>query len=235
MAEKKESISQNKRLLGPSISQPTDGIKTETKQQNKSETKSRKDQAREKMSMEQIDELFEAFTLFDKDYDGAINKLELSTIMKSIGLNATDSEIQEMLAEADTAKHNENKEKDKKEIDKQKIDFPEFLAFLARKTVENEPVESTIEKIFSAFDISGKENTKDKLISAKDLMKFLESIEEPYDKKEIRTLFQESSIYGSKKLDGKVGFWEELSIGYKDLELMLESDKNKNIPSNQQN
>jgi Ca2+-binding EF-hand superfamily protein len=61
---------------------------------------------REDLSIDQIDELFESFSLFDKDYDGAISSDELSNIMKSIGLNATDSEIKEMVDEADTVKQN---------------------------------------------------------------------------------------------------------------------------------
>jgi hypothetical protein len=57
---------------------------------------------REDLSIDQIDELFESFSLFDKDYDGAINREELSVIMKSIGLNVTDLEINEMIDEVDT-------------------------------------------------------------------------------------------------------------------------------------
>ena len=61
---------------------------------------------REDLSIDQIDELFESFSLFDKDYDGAISSDELSNIMKSIGLNATDLEIKEMVDEANTVKQN---------------------------------------------------------------------------------------------------------------------------------
>ena len=54
--------------------------------------------------IEQIDELFESFSLFDKDYNGAINSKELSDMMKSIGLNATNEEVDDMIEEADTVR-----------------------------------------------------------------------------------------------------------------------------------
>ena len=81
---------------------PTPTERVPRKKMDSEKSTKYKDIIREDLSIEQIDELFESFTLFDKDYDGAINKTELSTIMKSIGLNATESEIQDMLAEADT-------------------------------------------------------------------------------------------------------------------------------------
>ena len=66
---------------------------------SKASNTGKKKPIREDLSIDQIDELFESFSLFDKDYDGAINREELSVIMKSIGLNVTDLEINEMIDE----------------------------------------------------------------------------------------------------------------------------------------
>ena len=48
----------------------------------------------EKLSQEQIDEFKKAFSLFDRDGDGTINASELGTVMRSLGKNSTQAEIQ---------------------------------------------------------------------------------------------------------------------------------------------
>lgn len=53
---------------------------------------------KEKDSME---ELKEAFKVFDKDGNGLISALELRTVMKKLGEKLTDEEIEEMIKEAD--------------------------------------------------------------------------------------------------------------------------------------
>jgi Ca2+-binding EF-hand superfamily protein len=72
------------------------------------------------LSEEQIAELFETFTLFDKDYNGALNTKELGIIMQSTGLSVIDSELKEMVDEVNTKKLDEE--------DNRLIDFPEFVS-----------------------------------------------------------------------------------------------------------
>lgn len=48
-----------------------------------------------------IAEYKEAFSLFDKDGDGTINTSELGTVMRSLGQNPTEDEIQDMINEVD--------------------------------------------------------------------------------------------------------------------------------------
>ena len=50
---------------------------------------------------DQIDQLKEAFTLFDKDGDGRITVQELSTVLKSLEQSATETELQDIINEFD--------------------------------------------------------------------------------------------------------------------------------------
>merc|ERR1712098_444621 len=57
---------------------------------------------------------------FDKDGDGQITVKELGTVMQSLGLNPSESELQDMLNEVDADNSGA-------------IDFNEFLVMMARK------------------------------------------------------------------------------------------------------
>ena len=49
-----------------------------------------------------LPEFKEAFSLFDKDGDGTISVRELGTVMRSLGQNPTEAELQDMINSADT-------------------------------------------------------------------------------------------------------------------------------------
>ena len=53
----------------------------------------------DQLTEEQIAEFKEAFSLFDKDGDGTITTKELGTVMRSLGQNPTEAELQDMINE----------------------------------------------------------------------------------------------------------------------------------------
>ena len=55
----------------------------------------------DQLTEEQIAEFKEAFSLSDKDGDGTITTKELGTVMRSLGQNPTEAELQDMINEVD--------------------------------------------------------------------------------------------------------------------------------------
>jgi hypothetical protein len=53
----------------------------------------------DQLTQEQIEEFKEAFSLFDKDGDGTIVAKDLGIVMRSLGQNPTDAELQDMINE----------------------------------------------------------------------------------------------------------------------------------------
>ncbi|GCB78203.1 hypothetical protein scyTo_0017715 [Scyliorhinus torazame] len=87
----------------------------------------------DQLTEEQIAEFKEAFSLFDKDGDGTITTKELGTVMRSLGQNPTEAELQDMINE---------------------VDFPEFLTMMARKMKDTDS-EEEIREAFRVFDKDG--------------------------------------------------------------------------------
>ena len=55
----------------------------------------------DQLTEEQITEFQEAFSLFDKDVNGTIATKELGTVLRSLGQNPTEVELQDMINEVD--------------------------------------------------------------------------------------------------------------------------------------
>merc|ERR1712066_747416 len=73
--------------------------------------------------------------------DGTITTKELGTVMRSLGQNPTEAELQDMINEVDADGTG-------------KIDFPEFLSLVARKMKDTDTEEEMVEA-FKVFDKDG--------------------------------------------------------------------------------
>ena len=75
------------------------------------------------------------------DGDGTITTHELGTVMRSLGQNPTEAELQDMINEVDADGNGT-------------IDFPEFLTMMARKMRDTDS-EEEIREAFKVFDKDG--------------------------------------------------------------------------------
>ena len=91
------------------------------------------------LTEDEIEEIREAFNLFDTDGSGKIDPKELKAAMQSLGFEAKNPTIYNMIAELEE----ENKE----------IDFEEFLDAITSKLGDKE-TKNGINKIFDLFDVN---------------------------------------------------------------------------------
>ncbi|KAG9048783.1 Calmodulin [Tulasnella sp. UAMH 9824] len=137
------------------------------------------------MSEEQISEFKEAFSLFDKDGDGTITTRELGTVMRSLGQNPTEAELQDMINEVDADGNGT-------------IDFPEFLTMMARKMKDTDS-EEEIKEAFKVFDKDG-----NGYISAAELRHVMTNLGEKLSETEVDEMIREADVDG----DGQINYEE---------------------------
>ena len=141
--------------------------------------------ADEPLTEEQITEFKEAFSLFDKDSDGTITTKELGTVMRSLGQNPTEAELQDMINEVDTDGNGT-------------IDFPEFLSMMARK-MKDQDTEEEIREAFRVFDKDG-----NGYINAAELRHVMMNLGEKLTEDEVEQMIREADVDG----DGQVDYTE---------------------------
>merc|ERR1711887_451355 len=90
------------------------------------------------LSDEQMDELREAFSLFDNDASGAIDVRELKAAMRALGFEIKNEELKKMVSDVDGDGNGT-------------IEFGEFLQMMTGKMGEKDSRED-IEKVFKLFD-----------------------------------------------------------------------------------
>lgn len=143
----------------------------------------------EQLTEDQIAEFKEAFALFDKDGDGAITTKELGTVMRALGQNPTELELQEMISEVDTDGTGT-------------IEFPEFLTMMARKMKDTDS-EEEIREAFRVFDKDG-----NGFISAAELRHVMTNLGEKLTDEEVNEMIREADIDG----DGQINYEEFVTM-----------------------
>ena len=136
----------------------------------------------EQLTEEQIAEFKEAFSLFDKDGDGTITTKELGTVMRSLGQNPTEAELQDMINEVDADGNGS-------------IEFNEFKTLMHKKIIESD-TEEDFREAFKVFDEDG-----DQLISVEELTRVITCLGEKLTSEEIEEMIDEFDIDGDKHIN----------------------------------
>ena len=93
------------------------------------------------LSAEQVEEIREAFALFDVDSSGAISYKELRACMKALQIKVDKDELKKMILEVDADQSGE-------------IEFPEFLQMMTGKMASGDTREE-VQKVYKMFDTDG--------------------------------------------------------------------------------
>mmetsp|Transcript_47156 Transcript_47156/g.52542 ORF Transcript_47156/g.52542 Transcript_47156/m.52542 type:complete len:150 (-) Transcript_47156:1616-2065(-) len=134
---------------------------------------------------EQIAEFKEAFSIFDRDGDGTIDNDELGTVMRSLGNQPTEEEVENMIREADTDGNGT-------------IDFVEFIEMMPGQERDDNAEEEMIEA-FRVFDTDGNGS-----ITADELRQIFNNLGEKLTDEEISDMIKEADTDG----DGEINYQE---------------------------
>merc|ERR1712094_121008 len=134
------------------------------------------------LSDEQMDEIREAFNLFDGDQSGAIDVRELKAAMRALGFEAKKEELKKMISDIDNDGNGS-------------IEFGEFLEMMTGKMGEKDTREG-IEKVFKLFD---DDNTNK--ISFRNLARVAEELSENIDDEELQDMINQADRDGDGEIN----------------------------------
>lgn len=145
--------------------------------------------ATDKLTPQQLDELREAFAIYDLDGDGTITTRELGSVMRALGLNPTEAEILNFIKEADLDNSGS-------------INFDEFavLMFDKIKDIDSE------EDIIAAFKVFDMENKG--YITQHELRHVMTNLGEKLTDQEVADMMREADADG----DGKINYQDFVKI-----------------------
>merc|ERR1712216_619607 len=130
------------------------------------------------------------FNLFDKKRTGAIPIGDMGTVLRSLGQNPTEAELQALMDEVDADKSGT-------------IDFEEFVNMMSRANKSNEQMEDEIKTAFLTFDADGSG-----FITKEELIETLTTMGDPVDEETIVGMIAEADLDG----DGKINYEEFTKI-----------------------
>ncbi|XP_033018426.1 uncharacterized protein LOC117054078 [Lacerta agilis] len=155
----------------------------------------------QRLTEEQLTEYKEAFSLFDKDGHGAITTKELGTVIRSLGHNPTEAELQGMINKVDANGSGT-------------VDFAEFLSLMAKQSRGSDS-EEEIREAFRVFDKDG-----NGYISTAELRHVMTNLGEKLTDEEVDEMIKEADVDG----DGRVNYEEFVRV-------MMENRDNERVIS----
>jgi len=133
------------------------------------------------LTNDEIEEIREAFNLFDTDGSGTIDPRELKAAMQSLGFDNKNPTVYQMIADLD------------REFSTS-IDFEEFLDAITNKLGDKESRDG-ISKIFSLFD-----DDKTGNITMKNLKRVAKELGETMSEEELREMIERADSQGNGEI-----------------------------------
>lgn len=138
------------------------------------------------MDDERYAELKETFAMLDKDGDGAITVSELTAVMRVLGQQPTEDEIQIMMDSVDTDQNGV-------------IDFNEFLDLMKNHFYSDDMAPSIEDELLEAFRIFDKNG--DGFITEEELKGALLNLGERLTSEEIKDMIRAADKDGNGSID----------------------------------
>ncbi|KAF8968653.1 translation elongation factor EF1B gamma [Entomortierella lignicola] len=138
----------------------------------------------DQLTREELNEMKEAFGRFDKDGSGTISTNELSALMRSLGKNPAETDLQGMINDVDADGNGT-------------IEFPEFLTLMATYQANYTDSKDELRETFKIFDKDG-----NGFITTAEFRQVLISLGERYTDAEINQMIRDNDIDG----DGRINY-----------------------------
>lgn len=133
------------------------------------------------LSSDEIEEIKEAFDLFDTDNSGTISVQELTAAMKSLGFDTKNAVIYKMIEEMDQDGNG-------------LISFEEFLDMMTAR-ISDKNTRDDIERVFKLFD-----SNRNGFISLDDMKRVAKELGEDISEKELQEIIQRADLDNDSKL-----------------------------------
>ncbi len=153
-----------------------------SKYNQKSKTVSKKVE-RPGLSQDEVDEIKQAFDLFDTNQSGKIDPKELKSAMQSLGFDTKNPTIYQLIADLDTPEN----------AKKGGIDFDSFVEAINNKLGDKETKEG-IERIFNLFIDDPNSNT----ITLSSLRRIARELGEQMSNEELKDMLERASSNGTE-------------------------------------
>ena len=151
------------------------------KAQGKTETFDAKKYERPGLSADEIEEIKEAFDIFDVDRSGAISVAELLNAMRSLGFDTKNPAIFQMIADMDEDGNGE-------------IEFEEFLDMMTAR-ISDRNTKEDLERVFKLFD-----DKRTGEISVENLKRVAKELGEDIPEDGLREIILRADLDGDGKL-----------------------------------
>lgn len=131
-----------------------------------------------------IQELKQAFDMFDKNHDGKISSEELGCVLRTLGHNSSPREVEEMIKNVDT---NENGF----------VEYDEFITMMKRASKEQDNSEDAKKReAFNVFDMDG-----NGYIDKHELKYVMRRLGENLSDEDLKAMFSEADLNGDGLID----------------------------------